>query len=60
MLVKFNLNINCELCGNKDERQFYIMPIEEEVMDGKVFSLTKYKLVCKRCKKEILIELNIK
>lgn len=49
MIVKLKLTVNCKLCGNKDDRKFYVMPKEEKVKDGVHFSATDYKVVCKLC-----------
>ena len=59
MQVKLNLNIKCNFCGNNEDEQFYIMPKEEEAMDGKYFSATEYSFVYKKCKHKKNIKISI-
>ena len=56
MILTFN--IKCQFCGNEKDDEFYFMPQEMRVMDGVVFSLTKYDLVCKKCSTKHLLELS--
>jgi len=55
MILTFS--IKCQFCGNENDNEFYFMPQEMKVMDGKIFSLTKYDLVCKKCNTRHLLEL---
>ena len=55
MILTFN--IKCQFCGNEDDNEFYFMPQEMNVMDGKVYSFTRYDLVCKKCNTKHLLEL---
>lgn len=56
--MTLTFNITCQFCGNcGDDSEWYFMPQETIVMDGKVFSLTKYDLVCKKCNTKHLLEL---
>jgi len=58
MHVNLELTITCTLCGNSNDKEFYIMPVEKKVKDGKIFSFVEYKLVCQRCRKEHTLKLN--
>lgn len=49
MLVKLKLTVKCKLCGNKDDKKFYIMPKKKKVKDGYHFSALQYEIVCKLC-----------
>lgn len=55
MILTFN--IKCQFCGNEKDDEWYFMPQEMKVMDGKVYSLTRYDLVCKKCNTKHLLEL---
>jgi hypothetical protein len=56
--MTLTFSIRCLLCDNSDDNDWYFVPQEIEVMDGKVRSLTKYDLVCKKCNMKHLLELN--
>ena len=47
--MMLNLKIKCELCGNKKEDNFVLVPKEEEVLDGKYFAPNKFSIICKIC-----------
>ena len=53
-------NIKCTLCGNEKDSEFYTMPVEETVKDGKVFSFTKFDIVCKNCNQKHILTLEMK
>ena len=55
MILTFN--IKCQFCSNENDNEFYFMPQEMRVMDGKIYSLTRYDLVCKKCNTKHLLEL---
>jgi hypothetical protein len=46
-----NLKVKCERCGNKNDKNFILVPKEEEVMDGKYFAPNKFSIICKICGK---------
>ena len=51
MKVVLNLSVKCKLCGNDNESEFYITPVEKKCSDGTYHSNTKYKFICKKCGK---------
>lgn len=59
MILKINLNLKCNFCGNKDDTKFYVMPVEEKTIDGSFFSNTMYEVVCKLCSTKKIIKFNL-
>lgn len=60
MILRIRIDPICKFCGNKDDKLFYIMPVEEEVKDGKKFNFDKYELVCKKCSTKQILEIQYK
>jgi hypothetical protein len=58
--MKLTFNIKCQFCGNESDNEWYFMPQEMKVMDGMIYSLTRYDLVCKKCNTKHLLELTFK
>lgn len=59
MIVKLNLNVTCKFCGNNKDTGFYVMPVEEVTKDGSYFSITRFKIVCKKCNSKQIVKCNI-
>ncbi|HSG32660.1 MAG TPA: hypothetical protein VLB82_14080 [Thermodesulfobacteriota bacterium] len=59
MILKVNLNLKCRFCGNDNDKDFYVMPVEEKTLDGKYLSVNKYKFACKKCKQTEVFKFNI-
>lgn len=60
MNFKFRLTCIMPGCGNKDEREFYVAPVEKKTKLGSVIrDLMQYKLICKKCGKSYKVTLKI-
>lgn len=57
MILQIRIDPVCKFCNNKDGELFYIMPVEEEVRDGKKFNFDKYELVCRKCSTKQILEI---
>ena len=55
--MNIEFHVKCKLCGNEEDSEFYYCPIEEKTLDGKLYSYTKYKFVCKKCNQDFILEL---
>ena len=58
--MTLTFNVKCQFCGNSSDNEWYFMPHEMKVMDGKIYSSTKYDLLCKKCNTKHLLELTVK
>jgi len=57
-MIVLKIDFKCKLCGNCDD--FYVMPIDEKVgKDDYISSLNRYRLQCKKCKKDYILSFNI-
>ena len=55
--MTLTFSIKCQFCSNENDGEWYFMPKEMQVMDGIVYSYTKYDLVCKKCNTKHDLEL---
>lgn len=56
----FKFKIKCLLCGNRRDEDFYIMPLDEKTISGDyVRSNTKYRIQCKKCGIDFLLDINL-
>jgi len=57
-MINYSFELTCQLCGNK--KDFYVMPIDEKVgKDDFVSSLQKYRIQCKKCNKDYLLDVRL-
>ena len=58
-MIYTKIGLKCQLCGQKS--QWYIMPLSVKAgKDDFVYSPTKFKVVCKICKKTYILEVKLK
>ena len=58
--MNLNFGMKCRLCDNTDDKQFYIMPLQERVgLNDIINSTDKYKITCKKCGKSYLFHFAI-
>jgi len=58
--MRLNFGITCKMCGNKENNDFYIMPLREKVgLNDFVNCQDKYEIKCKKCGKGYLFTFKI-
>lgn len=58
--MQLNFGITCKMCGNKNNNDFYLMPLREKVgLNDFVNSQSKYEIKCKQCGKAYLFQFKI-
>ncbi len=58
--MTLHFSFACKLCGNKNENEFYVMPVDVKTLTGDVVhSSTQYRLTCKLCGQDHILILRI-
>lgn len=57
--MQLTFSIRCTFCANRNDNDFYFMPLTQKVLDGEVLLHTHYSIVCKKCGQKQLLRLLI-
>lgn len=60
-MITTRISFKCIMPGCNNKQYWYIMPLKEKTNSNDfVRSITKYELVCKKCKKTYILKFTIK
>lgn len=57
-MIHLKILFTCQMCGNN--KNFYAIPIDKKAGNSYIHSLKEFKLQCKDCGKDYLLNYNIK
>jgi len=57
-MLRASVDFICKLCNQS--KNWYIMPLKKKAGNSYIRSLTQYQIICKKCKKEYILQIKIK
>lgn len=52
--------VKCDLCNNKKDTDFYVIPLDEQTKSGDyIHSVRNFRMQCKRCGADYVFSINL-